>query len=66
MSLAFVLNIIPGYPGLSVVTAVAIAVVLLYLARGAAHKAIQSVSRVLHNGFRLMAQSVLLAEERPA
>jgi hypothetical protein len=43
---------------------IVVMVVLLYLARTPAHKAIYSLARVFHNGFRLMARSVLLAEER--
>ncbi len=64
MSLAAVFNILPGSPLTSGVIALAAAVVLLYLARGPAHKAIYSLSRVVHAGFRLMARSVMLAEQR--
>jgi hypothetical protein len=64
MSLAAIFNILPGSPLTSGVIALAAAVVLLYLARGPAHKAIYSLSRVVHAGFRLMARSVMLAEER--
>ena len=64
MSLAGVFNILPGSPLTSGVIALAAAVVLLYLARGPAHKAIYSLSRVVHAGFRLMARSVMLAEQR--
>ena len=38
--------------------------IILYFARVYAHKAIQSLSRVLQNGLRLTAYSVLRAEER--
>ena len=64
MSLAEILNIWPNSPVLSVIIGLVVAVFLLYLARGPAHKAIYSLSRVLHNGFRLMARSVLIAEEK--
>jgi len=64
MSLAAIFNVLPGSPITSGIVVLAALVVLLYLARGPAHKAILSLSRVVHNGFRLMARSVLLAEER--
>jgi hypothetical protein len=64
MSLAAIFNILPGSPLTSGIIALAAAVVLLYLARSPAHKAIYSLSRVVHAGFRLMARSVTLAEER--
>jgi len=64
MSMADILNIWPNSPVLSVIIGLVVAVFLLYLARGPAHKAIYSLSRVLHNGFRLMARSVLIAEEK--
>jgi hypothetical protein len=43
---------------------IVVLVVLLYLARTPAHKAIYSLSRVIRNAFRLMSKSVLLAEEK--
>ncbi len=64
MSLAGIFNMLPGSPLTSGIIALAAAVVLLYLARSPAHKAIYSLSRVVHAGFRLMARSVTLAEER--
>jgi hypothetical protein len=64
MELAGIFNMLPGSPLTSGIIALAAAVVLLYLARGPAHKAIYSLSRVVHAGFRLMARSVTLAEER--
>ena len=64
MELAGIFNILPGSPLTSGIIALAAAVVLLYLARGPAHKAIYSLSRVVYAGFRLMARSVTLAEER--
>jgi hypothetical protein len=45
---------------------ISVMVILLYLARTPAHRAIHSLSRVIHNGFRLAARSVLLAEEKLA
>jgi hypothetical protein len=45
---------------------IVVMVVLLYLARTPAHKAIHSLARVIHNGFRLMSRSVMLAEEKLA
>lgn len=63
MSPIELLNIWPNSPGYMVITLAAI-VVLAYLARGPAHKAIHSVSRVIHHGLRLTAHSVLLAEQR--
>ncbi len=43
---------------------IAIAEVFLYFARIPAHRSIFSLCRLLHNSFRLMAHSVLLAEKR--
>ena len=64
MSLAQILNIWPHSPALSLIIALLGAVFLLYLARKPAHKAIFSLSRVIHNGFRMMAHSVLIAENK--
>jgi ABC-type multidrug transport system fused ATPase/permease subunit len=64
MSLSGLLNIIPGSPATSGMIALAIMVVVFYLARSPAHKAIYSLSRGIQAGFRLMADSVLHAEER--
>ena len=64
MSLTDFLNIVPGYPVLSVLIWFVVAIVMLYLARYPAHRTIESLSRVIHNGMRLAARSVLLAEER--
>ena len=64
MSLAEILNIWPNSPVLSVIIALSVAVFLLYPARNPAHKVIYSLSRVIHNGFRLMARSVLIAEKK--
>ena len=64
MSLAQILNIWPNSPVLSLIIALLVAVFLLYLAQRPAHKAIYALSRVIHNGFRLMARSVLIAEKK--
>lgn len=66
MSLAEILNMLPGPPVLSGAIGLVVAVVLLYLARGPAHKAIYSIFRVLHGGFRLAARSMVLAAEKVA
>lgn len=63
MSLTELLILWPKYPLLSVIVWIVVTVVLLYLARSPAHKAIYSLSRVIHNGLRLAAHSVLLAEK---
>jgi hypothetical protein len=64
MSLTDLLNIVPGYPLLSILIWFVVAVAMLYFARYPAHSAIKSLSRVIHNGMRLASRSVLLAEER--
>jgi hypothetical protein len=64
MSLTDFLNIVPGYPLLSILIWFVVAIVMLYLARYPAHRAIKSLSRAIHNGMRLASRSVLLAEER--
>jgi hypothetical protein len=64
MSMADILNIWPNSPVLSVIIGLVVAVFLLYLARGPAHKAFYSLSRIFHNGFRLMARSALIAEKK--
>ncbi|MBW1981324.1 MAG: hypothetical protein JRJ12_08870 [Deltaproteobacteria bacterium] len=64
MSLTELLVIWPGSPLLSVLTWIVVAVLLLYLARTPAHRAIQSLSRAVHSGMRLASHSVLLAEQR--
>jgi hypothetical protein len=58
------LNIVPGYPLLSILIWFVVAIAMLYLARYPAHRAIKSLSRVIHTGMRLASRSVLLAEER--
>ena len=64
MSFTKFLIIWPGSPVLSMLIWIAVTVLLLYLARTSAHKAIYSLSRVIYSGFRLAARSVLLAERR--
>ena len=64
MSLPEILIIWPGSPVLSLIIEFVIAILLLYLARGPAHKAIYSLSTIIHSGLRLMARSVLLGEKR--
>jgi hypothetical protein len=64
MSLTDLLNIVPGYPLLSILIWFVVGIVMLYLARYPAHRAIKSLSRVMHNAMRLASRSVLLAEER--
>ena len=64
MSMTDLLNIVPGYPLLSILIWFVVAIAMLYLARYPAHRAIKSLSRVIHTGMRLASRSVLLAEER--
>jgi len=64
MSLTDLLNIVPGYPLLSILIWFMVAIAMLYFARYPAHRAIKSLSRVIHHGMRLASRSVLLAEER--
>ena len=64
MSLTDLLNIVPGYPLLSILIWFVVAIAMLYFARYPAHRAIKSLSRVIHSGMRLASRSVLLAEER--
>lgn len=64
MSLEAIFNILPGSPLASGVIMVVVAVVVLYLARNPAHKAIYSLSRVIQDAFRMMADSVNSAEQR--
>jgi hypothetical protein len=64
MSFAQILNIWPHSPALSLIIAIMGAVFLLYLARTPMQKAIFSISRAIHNGLRIMARSVLIAEKK--
>ncbi len=59
MSLAGLSNILPGSPVTSGMIALAILVVVFYLARTPAHKAIYSLSRGIQAGFRLVAESLM-------
>ena len=58
------LNILPGYPVVSLFIGFLVAIVMLYLARYPAHRAIKSLTRVIHAGMRLASRSVMLAEKR--
>jgi hypothetical protein len=64
MSLEQILDIWPDSPALSLIIVLVGVVFLLYLARKPAHKAIFSLTRVIHNSFRMMARSVLIAEKK--
>ena len=64
MSFSDFLNIVPGYPVISIVIWFLVAIVMLYLARFPAHRTIQSLSRVIYNGMRAVAESIDLAEKR--
>ncbi len=64
MTLVQMLNIWPGTPLLSAFFWITVSVFLLYLARTPAHRSIHSLSRVVHNGLRLLSRSTLMAAER--
>ena len=64
MSFTEIFNILPGSPILSGMVVLVLAVVFFYLARTPAHKAIHSLSRLIQDCFRMMADSVLHVEER--
>ncbi|MDY6881835.1 MAG: hypothetical protein V2J25_10280 [Desulfatiglans sp.] len=64
MSLTDFLNIVPGYPVVSVVIWMAVAIVMLYLARSPAHRTIKSFSSIIRNGMRLASKSVMMIERR--
>jgi hypothetical protein len=64
MSLEGLSNMLPGSPLTSGMVAVAILVVVFYLARSPAHKAIYSLSKGIQAGFRLMAESLMQSVER--
>ena len=64
MNFSDVLLILPGHPAFSVIFWITILAVALYLARSPAHRAIMSLSEVLHYAFGIAAQSTRLAEER--
>ena len=56
----------PQFPVASILLWAGIGSLLLYLARDSAHRLILSLTRILHNGFRIAAQSMRLAERRLA
>ncbi len=64
MSFSVLLNVVPGYPVVSILIWFIISVVMLYLARFPAHRTIKSLCRVIHNGMRLASRSVVLAEKK--
>ena len=64
MSFPDIFHILAGAPTLSIVFWLTLVAVALYIARAPAHRAILSLSRVLHYAFRLAARSVRLAEEK--
>ncbi len=64
MSSTDFLTILPGSPVYSMLIWMVAGVVMLYLARTPAHRAIKSLARVLHSGMRLASKSVLRAEQR--
>jgi len=64
MSFSAFLNVVPGYPVVSILIWFVVAVVMLYLARFPAHRTIKSLCRVIHNGMRSVAESVDSAEKR--
>ncbi len=61
MTAAKLLNIWPHAPLLSAFFWITVSVFLLYLARTPAHRSIYSLSRVIHNGMRLLARSTRMA-----
>ncbi|MBL0716013.1 MAG: hypothetical protein JJV98_20190 [Desulfosarcina sp.] len=63
MTLVELLNIWPGTPLLSAFFWITVIVFLLYLARTPAHRSIFSLSRVIHNGLRLLSRSTQMASE---
>ena len=64
MSLPDFLNIVPGYPAISFMIWFLIAIIMLYLARFPAHRTIKSLSRIVYNGMRSVAESIDFAEKR--
>ncbi len=61
MTVAKLLNIWPHAPLLSAFFWITVSVFFLYLARTPAHRSIYSLSRVIHNGLRLLARSTRIA-----
>ncbi len=64
MKFSDVLLILPGHPSISVIFWIVMLAVALYLARTPAHRAITSMSEVLHYAFRIAAQSTRVAEDK--
>ena len=62
MTLASLLNITPN-PVLSFLVWIVLALFALYMARKPFHRAVMSFSRIVRNGMRLSANSLLLAEK---
>jgi len=58
--------LIGGSPVVSSIVWVVVTVVLLYMAREAAHRVIRSLSRVMHNGLRLAAKALIPMEKKLA
>jgi hypothetical protein len=56
--------ILQGRPEISILLAVMVLLVLLYLIRSQAHNSIRAVCRVVNNAMRLAARSVLIAEKK--
>ena len=59
-----VLLAITPYPAISAILLIVLAVAVLYLARGSAHKVLTTVCEALHEVVRLAAQAVQAGEER--
>lgn len=60
----FILEIIPGYPNLSLLIFISLSIVFLYMARPFAHEAIRSFCRIIHNSLRITSKSINDAERR--
>lgn len=54
------------HPAVSILLIIILAVIVLYISRRPAHRAIISLSRVVHNAMRLSAKSVMSVESRLA
>ena len=54
------------HPAVSILIIVIVAMIVLYISRRPAHRAIISLTRVVHNAMRLSAKSVMLVESRLA
>ena len=64
MSFTEFLFMIPGPPVVSIIIWLVLMITMLYLARTPAHRAIRSLTRTVHSGFRLAARSIQSAESR--